>query len=737
MLRRVSFVSFALALSTLALTACRDKEVVDVPGSMSGKACALSDRQGIANINVEVRLIDGDFTARAPTNGNGEFTFASLNRGAYDVFALLADNTEQQVNAPNVPVEVVPNNRASIIDARCGDRPDVPDSGEICGEVCNRHTGELVSEATVTVLAADQSVVGSGVTDSEGRFCVADVVEGDHVLSIRADGFGRSFPVTVKVDETVVLDLNEGTCGVPFGTGCTILGSLCNPDGPQGAKLAGARVTVSRVGAAADEVDVDVTDTAGEFYISALLPGAYDINIASTDPRVNQNYFAQECVAGQETVIVGPDACADRTPIGRLQGRLCDLIAFDGYFTGAVKLVQGGVVKYETATAADGRFAFDVLDVGTYDVQLGDPIERIYSTVVVNAFQTTIIEEATCPTPDDVCVNFTHTPAVASDGRILFVVDRSGSMRQASNDFGNINKWDALRNTLETVTTSLASSVSYGLFVYPDPADDTRTNPPANCSAGVQRLAMGGTAAAINAALDAVLPNGGTPTSATLSAVVPVVRGLVADQRPLAVVLATDGAPNCKNNPVVPIDDEGFPEVLLIPCICTSNLEEQTNASCASFNCLDEQVSTNTGPITELARLGVQTHVVGIPDVGGNVNAETAAIFTSSLNAMAVAGGAPLSGSVKFHDGSNTAALQRAMESITRRILACQIVTDFDLNGATSLEVRLGDAALAKDTNQRNGWNQTGARSIELFGSACDAATLASVNVVVRRCARP
>ncbi|HEY1101600.1 MAG TPA: hypothetical protein VGF99_21860, partial [Myxococcota bacterium] len=274
-------------------------------------------------------------------------------------------------------------------------------------------------------------------------------------------------------------------------------------------------------------------------------------------------------------------------------------------------------------------------------------------------------------------------------------------------------------------------------FVYPDPGNDGTRNPPANCSAGVQRQAVGATAAQFNAAIGAVEPSGGTPTSSTLSAVVPVVEDLVEDERPLAIVLATDGAPNCQINPVLPLDEDGDPVVSLIACTCTSNLQEQSNESCASFNCLDEQVSTGTGPIARLARLGVQTHVVGIPDVSGTVDANTQRIFTESLNQMAIAGGAPLSGTTKFHDGSNTTALQSSLQAITRRILACQVTVDDDIAGFTSLEVRLGDSPLVRDTNRRNGWDQTGPRSIELFGNACDAATASTERITVRRCARP
>ncbi len=736
MLRRVAVV--LAVVSAVAGLGC-DKELVSLPGGISGRACDTTDRQGLAGVTVQAR---GPATDSAPTSGSGNFAISGLDSGSYDLFVVFADGTERQLNPEGSPVEVVSNAVTTFLDAVCGDPPDVPDSGAVAGQICNRHTGELVSEANVQVIAADNSVVGEGVTDVEGNFLIEDVIEGDHVVAISAVGFSRSFPVNVKVDETTVLDLAEGSCGVPFGTGCTILGSLCDPSGDDGDKLAGATVVVVRDGADPSETVTDISDNAGEFYISALLPGTYTVTVSSRLPVVNE-VFIEECVAGQETVIVGPDACADRTPIGRLQGQLCDLTGFTGFFVGDALLLQGGVERYRTTTDADGVFSFDVVTPGTYDLQLGDPAVRIYSNVVINNFQTSFVAEERCPEPADECATFTYNPDVASDGRILFVVDRSGSMNQASSDAGNLSKWDALRNTLRTVTTSLSSSVTFGLFVYPNPAQDAVRNPPANCSAGAQQVAVGGNAASINDALAGIVPRGGTPTSATLSAVLPIVSGLVSanDDRPLAVVLATDGAPNCLVNPVLaePIAPETNFSVQVNQCTCTSNAGDppQSNTNCASFNCLDERISTNVGPLQAIANLGVQTHVIGIPDGAGEVNAGTAAVFTTALNAMAVAGGAPLPGTTKYHDGSNTAALQSALQAITRRILACQVKVDVDLTGFTSLEVRLGDSPLPQDTTQRNGWNQTSARSIELFGSACDAATNSPLRVSVRRCARP
>ncbi len=711
-----------------------DDETVTLPGIIEGRACDAVTRQGLPNIVVEVR---GATTKRVPTDGAGRFVANGLVQGDYTVVAFLDADTEQDVTLPNTTVAVEPDKTTTVLDPRCGDPPPPPDSGIVDGQVCNRHTGELISDATIEVIGADNSVLASGPTDDFGRFEIEDVPEGNQIVSIRAPNFARSFPVTIVAGERVTLDLAEGGCEVPFGSACQIVGSLCDPRGPDGALLAGATVTATAPG----QTDItDITDLDGEFYLSPLLPGRYTVNVTHTAAGVNETFTNVACNAGEETAIVGPDACADRTPIGRVQGKLCILEPNEdrGRFTGTVILKSGAVEVARTTTDSEGAFRFTRITPGTYALQLGEPALRTITPVVVRAFQTSFVEENECPEPEDICQEFTHEPEVSSDGRILFVVDRSGSM---NNNFGAQSKWDTLKSALSSVTGALASTLQYGLFVYPNPAQDAVA---VNCSQGAQRQAMGGSAAQINSALNAVNPLGGTSTATTMTAVRSVVSTLQQDARPLAVVLATDGAPNCNFSPragVSNIRDKGGTQ--FADCTCTSNVcavdpvsgaqDCQSDTNCALFNCLDDV--TTTGAIGQISQLGIQTHVIGIPDT--NIPAGQLAIFNQSLNDMAIAGGAPLSGSVRYHQATSLQALQSSLQAVTRRILACQITVPTALAGATSIEVRLGTQPIPEDPARRNGWAQTGPSSIQLFGSACDAATASLETVRIKRCARP
>jgi hypothetical protein len=706
---------------------CPDRELEAVPGALEGQACDEVTRQGLPNVTISVR---GTRTVEVTSDGAGRFFVPGLRAGDYDVVALLPGGAEQPVTTG--PVRVEPDRTATAIDPRCSGPPGPGDVGRIDGQVCNRHTGELMSSATVEVIDAGGEVVASTTTDALGHFVLESVPVGEHVVSFRGPNFSRSFPVTVVVDQTVTLDLADGGCTAPAGLDCTILGSMCDPRGGEHSALAGATVTIRAIDAGA--LVTDTTDTDGAFYVTALVPGRYDVSVSHVDAGVNELFANVSCPAGDEIVLVGPDACADRTPVGRVEGRVCILEpnAARGRFVGEVLLLSGDSVVARTQTDDDGAFTFPPVPTGSYALQVGDPALRVITPVVVRAFQTTFVDEDTCPEPVDVCEGFSHDPDVVSDGRIVFVVDRSGSMALP---LGAQSKWDVLKSVVASVTAALAETVTYGLFVYPSPASDDEA---ANCSAGGERRAMGSAATDINGALAAVSPSGGTSTAATMAAVLPVVAELRQDGRPLAVVLATDGAPNCNLDQSRPgvsacTTPPGQDDIVTCTCACTSVSPDESDTSCAPYNCLDDTASSSA--VAAVAALGVQTHIIGIPDT--SVSPALSERFTSSLNAMAIAGGAPLAGSTRFHQATNEASLRAALEAVTRRIVACQITAPIVLDGGTSLEVRLGDEPLPRDLTRRNGWDQTGPSSVQLFGTACDAATTTQQPVRVTRCARP
>jgi hypothetical protein len=699
-----------------AFAAACDDEVAVVPGNLEGDACHPETGARLPGVVVEAR---GALTKKVAANAAGHFLFKNLPPGEYAIVALVDGTSEHRIGDATTLVQS--GETLPVLDTACDIPPPAPDAGTLNGQVCDRHTGGLVAQAAVIVHLQNGDDMDGGHTDDQGNFSVENVPVGEHVVSIRAPGFSRSFPFSIDAKGDVfTLDIADG-CEAPSSTSGSIAGEFCDPatDGP----LAGASVLVHRLDPAsttAEDVH-DLTDTEGQFFVGGLLPGSYrvDVEKPGVPPRTEQVIVR----SGETATVVGPDECARRTPIGRIEGEICDIDA-GGRFVGTVQLLQGATIIQTTNSDAAGRFAFNEVAPGTYDLHaFRDGYSRDFRSIVVEPFQVAFIQETNCPEPADVCEEFTHQPDVVSDGRILFVVDRSGSMGFTATGFAGQTKISALRTAVAQVTTSLASSVTFGLFAYPNPTISGGDIPSA-CSAGVQLHAVGAGAAAINASLSGLQPQGGTPTAQSVLAARTVLPTLVADGRPIAVVLATDGAPNCETT-----------ETQKVACQCTSHDNGETNQACSRFNCLDAVNSANA--VAQIAALGVQTHVVGLRGTDENTfdsNNDGVSDFTDALNSMAIAGQAPLPGTVKFHEATSPAALAAALDAITHRILACKITVDANLNTASSVRVTLGDDVLAQDIRHVDGWDITGPNTIELFGASCDTATASGDTVVVTRC---
>lgn len=297
------------------------------------------------------------------------------------------------------------------------------------------------------------------------------------------------------------------------------------------------------------------------------------------------------------------------------------------------------------------------------------------------------------------CQTQPFSTAGRAAAEMLLVVDRSGSMNEVPPGDSQ-TKWRQVVGVLGAVTAQLEDRVDFGLALFPSTD---------SCGEASVQVGVGAQAAAgIAQALAGTGPNGGTPTGASLRVARTYLQARNTN-RPRAVVLATDGAPNCAGgyNPQ--------------SCTCTT-------AGCdASTQCLDESGAVSA--VTALHDVGISTFVVGIPGTEG---------FAQVLDAMAVAGGtAQPAGGPRYYATTGAAGLQDALDAIARRVANCR----FELNGAPqdpgAVTVQVDGQGVAPSPNQQNGWGLDGA-TLELFGAACDRlADGADHNVTVTYCYVP
>lgn len=696
--RSLHGLSLSLLASALVVGACQCNDNLNlVPGGVQGRVC--DPDTGIGLDNAALKLMGGAVTRESISDQGGNYIFERVPPGrGYTLTATLGDVVRE------LQLEVEPGQTAMPEDTACRGNPGDPTKGTLEGQICNRHTGTLITNGEV-ILALPDGELMITQTNDEGRFLLTGIPQGEHVVTIRGEGYQRSFLVTIEGGGTFTLDLAED-CEAPSAVEGSIVGSFCNPATLD--NLIGADVVVTSQ--ATQETWSDITDTAGEFLVTGLPPGAYRVEVNHAEYSYTEPLVEVEA-GGVEVVLDPTSECGDRPQFGRIEGQICD-IDVGGRFLGNVDLIEGiSTVIRSTVSDSDGRFAFNAIQPGTYTVRAWrDGYERVFAGVVVEPFETAFLQESDCPTAEDVCTPHVNDPMVTQDGRILLVVDRSGSMGESEVGSGQ-QKWQGMKNALVNVTGALDSTVEFGLMLFPN--DD-------QCGGGSLRVTLGaGRAGQIETALNNAYPSGGTPTADTLQVTHDVLTPYLTDGRPLAVLLATDGGPNCETGQIV---SQRSPT-----CRCT-NIEEQ--GDCLLHNCLDIETDSD-GPITEIGRikdLGISTFVVGISGVEN---------FADVLNSMATVGGTALPGATKYYEADNEAQLQAALEAITQRVLSCRVNVGASLDTADSINVRIGDLVVTRDTARQNGWDITTPGVVELFGAPCDVASASTTPVTVETCVSP
>jgi hypothetical protein len=680
----------------VALAGCQcDDDLAFVPGNLRGQVCHPESGQGLPGAAVTIEGPGG--SRRSVADQQGGYAFSRVPVGTYMLTAVLGSVTR------SFEVVVKSQETAVLNDTACRPPAIDPDAGDLEGQICNRHTGRLITDSEVILETSNGELLITR-TDQNGNFLLPGVPQGEHVVTIRGEGFQRAFLVEIRPGQVTTLDLADG-CTPPSASEGGIVGRFCNP--ATSGNLVGARVVVSPLDAAGETAE-DITDTDGQFLVNGLPPGLYRVDVTHNDFSFTETQVEVE--AGQFATVTDPSSCGDRPDFGRIEGEICDDQA-GGQFVGTIDLISGVSVVRTTNSDSQGRFQLNAIEPGTYTVRASrQGYTRTFPGIVVEPFRTAFIQEFNCPQPQDVCSEIVNDPSVTSDGRILLVVDKSGSMNER--DQSGQTKWPIMRNALINITQALNATVEFGLMLFPQ--DD-------QCGAGSLRVAVGANKAdQIRNILNNTSPAGGTPTQATMALARQVVQPLAADGRPIAVVLATDGAPNCSSGRIE-TQRSGI-------CRCT-NAGDQGN--CPLSSCLDVETD-GAGPITEIGRirdLGIRTFVIGVPGVEG---------FEDVLNGMAVAGGTDRPSATKFYPANNQAELQASLDAITRRVLACRVDVGSSLADTSSIQVRVGDQVLTRDASRTNGWDVTGASSIELFGSACELASAAGAQpVVVQTCYPP
>ncbi len=311
------------------------------------------------------------------------------------------------------------------------------------------------------------------------------------------------------------------------------------------------------------------------------------------------------------------------------------------------------------------------------------------------------------PGPDagGYCGNEVHQLIIEAPN-LYFVIDASGSMAEPAPKGGN--RYDAVRIAIVDLVRNLGPLAKVGAAVLPKKGGG------AECVAGEEVFPVtqgdpitgtGTDGPTTNGLRLATItsPEGGTPVSATLEGLAPTLLGLSGETY---VVIATDGGPNC--NEMAMCDASG----------CMLNIEGHPlcdpSTNCCAPNgvggpshCVDQ--AATVAAIDKLVAGGLHVVTLGIP------GSET---YAAVLDAMAVAGGLPRSGSPKYYRVDQLEEIGPVLAEIAKVAVTCEFTLADPPQEQGFTNVYLDGHVLPYGLP--DGWIWEPPSTVRLVGATCD-----------------
>lgn len=269
---------------------------------------------------------------------------------------------------------------------------------------------------------------------------------------------------------------------------------------------------------------------------------------------------------------------------------------------------------------------------------------------------------------------------------VMLVLDRSGSM---STSLGSASRWSTLVNALEVALPPINDSMELGLSVFPAASTSGQ-------ECGVDEVPVlwpaTGQVSTLLSKIRSTTLVGGTPTALAVDAAA----SALTSEKPRAMVLATDGLPNC-NTALNPGS-----------CACPSG-----TACAVSSRCIDDARTLER--LSAHAEEGIPTWIIGIG---------TDVMSTNLLDAMAIAGGRPSTGAHRYAAATSPAELQAAFVAIREELSACVFTAPSVPDSTGTLQLTLDGVIVPQDASGTSGWTWSAQARGELVlrGAWCQKA---------------
>lgn len=290
------------------------------------------------------------------------------------------------------------------------------------------------------------------------------------------------------------------------------------------------------------------------------------------------------------------------------------------------------------------------------------------------------------------CGNDIH-PIVTDPPNVYFVLDSSGSMAE---HVSGGTRYSVVQGAAAKIVKKLALLIKAGATTFPSDA---------SCGAGDEVFALAfNQPAQFASAIKNVVPIGGTPTAATLEALLPKLTALPGKT---IVVLATDGGPNCNADAACDISG------------CMPNIEGCSNECCQlGINCCKPggsagpEMCVDHDPVVAavgaLAAAGIRVFVIGIP------GSQT---YGGVLADMALAGGAALTTYPFYYKVDDLTTIHAVLAAAAGSAIPCEF-TVAEAPMVPSLTNVYFDQQVVLQ-GAVDGWTWVSPTQIVLHGAAC------------------
>ncbi len=254
-------------------------------GSISGRVTDVSSN-GIANIDVNVHDMNGNYIAWSSTDSNGDYTVQGIPAGDHKVQFWVGNagnyitewyNDQESFENANA-VTVTAGNTTTGIDAQ------LADSGAISGRVTDSTGAVGISNVNVQICDLNQDWLNGNSTDSDGYYTIYGLPAGDYKIEFRTNWtpgnyLGEWYNDQGSFDDadSVTVTVGSTTTGIDaqLADGGGIGGRVTDSTGTVG--IANVHVQICDLDQNFDRLNGVSTDGNGYYTIYGLPAGDYKI----------------------------------------------------------------------------------------------------------------------------------------------------------------------------------------------------------------------------------------------------------------------------------------------------------------------------------------------------------------------------------------------------------------------------------------------------------------------------